>query len=382
MASNFFLSYKQGELALAVKALTSLPKTQTVQILCDRSAWSSDFEPYRPYPSLDFIESICLEEHEDLFKTLIHHIGRETILKSYEIMELAKHCAIILSHNGNLSTLKFLLEIPCINDLTDVFENACRFGYTEMVKFLLSHNINDSAKENGLSSACHSGKIDIIKLLAPKDPIVLYRELNNACRTGHIEIVDLLISMGADPILNINILSAICRFGRFDILQRFKLDISKSLANYVFIDACDGGNIEIIKLLLSKGADKLCDGIHMASRECNLEVFNFLLDNGATEYNKYLYDIRGLKTGRIVLRGNCPAVIDTMVSILITKLGYIPKHEVYISEEQLYYFYKTGIKPSSAYKNNFVEYERGKQIVEGCLSSFMLKDLISVIHRY
>ena len=63
----------------------------------------------------------------------------------------------------------------------------------------------------------------------------------------------------------------------------------KNALNFLLLDGCCNNNLNIIRECLSKGCDinfqdyDKRTGLHISSEENNVEVVNFLLENGADE---------------------------------------------------------------------------------------------------
>ena len=88
----------------------------------------------------------------------------------------------------------------------DIFKISCMNGNIEVIKFLISYNINDSKNrygETGFMVACKYGHIEIVKLLLTNDNINDinvngHSPLIYACGHGYIDIVKLLLENGAN----------------------------------------------------------------------------------------------------------------------------------------------------------------------------------------
>lgn len=113
--------------------------------------------------------------------------------------------------------------------------------------------------EYALWGACLGGHLDMVNLAISKGTNFWNWGLEGACEGGHIDIARLMIANGADVFYHSFELA--CSNGYFDIV---KLIIEKDVGfvDYGMAYACRGllniphhhGHIEIIKLLISKGA--------------------------------------------------------------------------------------------------------------------------------
>jgi ankyrin repeat protein len=125
-----------------------------------------------------------------------------------------------------------------------------------------------------------SGEYNIIKansLLKNNIDLNLeYKQINNllfpACEKGHLEIVKLLIKKGA----NVNL---------------YNNRLKRTLLHY----ACLYNHYEIVKFLIQKGADINCEDIHndtplhVACCKSDLNIVKLLIEKGASLYKKNLF---------------------------------------------------------------------------------------------
>ena len=156
---------------------------------------------------------------------------------------------------------------------------AAANGYTETVEYLLSKgaNVNHQTKVDqsfALMYAATSGHIDIVKLLidAGADVNLKYGAggtvLSESALTSSIEIIDILLAAGADASaqddLGVTALMMAASSGNQDICERL-IDSNGSSIEYINKKAQSGafalfyaagsGRAELVKYLISKGAD-------------------------------------------------------------------------------------------------------------------------------
>lgn len=201
------------------------------------------------------------------------------------------------------------------------FINACAEGDVKTVAEILN---NDEAKldlNHELFMACFSGQLEIVKLILAKklnshkrDTDCLMWALNSAAQGGRMDVVKLL--MLYDP----------SYFDHTDALMY----------------ACIGGNIDIVKLMINKGA-------------CFL---NRCLDQA------FVYNHTHIQ------------------NFLILKMKKIPEHTDRLSYEQLYYLYKKGVSPSKRYNQDFYEFYTTEQIAKEFLMDKMIPELVFLINSY
>ncbi len=97
--------------------------------------------------------------------------------------------------------------------------------------------------------------------------------LYGACEGGHLEIVNLMLQKGAND-CNYGLCGA-CEGGHLDIINTM---IEKGANDWDsgLLKACKGGHLEIVNLMLKKGADKLSDGLGEACLGGHVDIVNLM----------------------------------------------------------------------------------------------------------
>ncbi|XP_071095704.1 uncharacterized protein [Haliotis cracherodii] len=150
---------------------------------------------------------------------------------------------------------------------------ACRGGYTELVKILLRYNSNRSVCNNTSRMNCRfESSRPLMFSMSGND--VKQTPFFEACKNGHIDIVRLLIEKGAD-------VSAAAADDDDDCYTALHL-------------ACKNGHVDIVRLLIEKGADVSAaaaavaadddDGytaLHLACKNGHIDIVRLLIEKGA-----------------------------------------------------------------------------------------------------
>ena len=92
-----------------------------------------------------------------------------------------------------------------------------------------------------------------------------------------------------------------CKKGQKDLIELILLHNDNSImSNYEFINgfkyACQGGHLEIIKMMLSLGATDYNWGLQGACKGGHIEIVKMLIELGANDYYYYL------KNGNLALQ--------------------------------------------------------------------------------
>jgi ankyrin repeat protein len=171
-----------------------------------------------------------------------------------------------------------------------IFKEMCELGLIEQVLEYCQHNYDDfrdrylDIYNMGLYYACESGNADIAKLMIKKGATNLKCTFENACANGHLEIINVLIEDNGDKIIKEN-----------KETEENDLNIWNHGLDY----ACYGGynenhrkrfanntaRLEIIKLMIKKGADDFNNGLTRACSGKNIEIIEYLITQGANDWN-------------------------------------------------------------------------------------------------
>lgn len=169
-------------------------------------------------------------------------------------MSLASACEL-----GDLQRVTFLLqnvksEYSTWYILNSSLWGACRGGYMEIVKALISHANKIDCEigwNSGMAQACYSGHIDIVKFMISNGATDWNYGLNHACLGGRMEIVKFMIVCGANDWHN------------------------------GFIKACTGGHLEIVQLMILNGANRWDIAMQSVFNSGTLKIIQLLLFKGA-----------------------------------------------------------------------------------------------------
>ncbi len=105
--------------------------------------------------------------------------------------------------------------------------------------------------------------------------------LYGACEGGNMDVVKLMVEKGATW-WDHGLFYA-CKGGNMDII---KLMIKKGANNWNngLYSACEGGNMDIIKLMIEKAGANVNwnDGLYGACRGGHMDICKFMIENGAT----------------------------------------------------------------------------------------------------
>src|SRR5581483_1196561 len=106
--------------------------------------------------------------------------------------------------------------------------------------------------------------------------------IKNAATGGQIEIVELMLEKGAN---DYNQTLACAAFGGHIGIVRLMLEKGANNYNLAMAYAAEKGYIKIIRLMLEKGANNYNSTMSDAARGGHIEIVRLMLENGANDYN-------------------------------------------------------------------------------------------------
>lgn len=165
---------------------------------------------------------------------------------------------------------------------------ALELGFEDYVFWNLKEELSASyyAKLKQLSVASRGGSRKLVNLFCEfidTNKAARNHGFYNACVGGHMEIVKMMIDKGADA-WNWGIEGA-CVGGNIEIVE---LIISKNGPilnwNFALTGACYNGNIELIELMITKGGRDWDYGLAGACDGGHIEIVKIMIDKGAKDF--------------------------------------------------------------------------------------------------
>lgn len=168
-----------------------------------------------------------------------------------------------------------------VQNFHDCFYGACKGGNTNILYYILTRvelSFSFTFLEKCMLEACKSGNLDIVELLQSQKAIINENTLSEACLGGHKKLVKQFLHHF--KFNNINFLLR-------SVVEKGDLEITKLLLQtpyYKDLDwslygACRGGNLDIVKLLISKGAKMFNFGLCGAIERGHKHIVNYLVEN-------------------------------------------------------------------------------------------------------
>lgn len=186
---------------------------------------------------------------------------------------------------------------------------ACRGGNMDICNLMISKGADDW--NMGLCGACNSDNLEIVNLMISHGACEWNWGLRSACEYGKLNMVNFMISKGADAWESAlyNACNGCYDCGDISQNNSERINIINLLItkigiicnwNWILKGACRGGNIDIVNLIISKGANNWDIGLGRAClgnfhcayvSRCEKKTFtchhtvivNLMLSKGATQ---------------------------------------------------------------------------------------------------
>ena len=174
--------------------------------------------------------------------------------------------------SGNLSMVK--IYIPGIEDKYWLY-SACKTEKLEIVDEMLKLDGDDYY--DGFCEACKRGSEEIVDRLLPYCNIIPPLAAEFAAQNGHFKIMEKLLEKDKATISGAFLGVAFGGYlSQVEELYRRYPDISQKIINQALDYAAMGGNLQVIKLLISYGANSYDTALLHAAEDGNLEVLKYL----------------------------------------------------------------------------------------------------------
>lgn len=263
---------EQGDLAQIKKLLPVIPMWSSIP-----ASWTEDFK-------IEILDLLCEKGHIEILKYLVS-IGFEA--KNYPGTSWPLPCP---ASCGKLDMVKYFIELGAnvsVDGGTAVVY-ACKNGHLDVVKYLLSLGVDLTRYYyDGIEFACEKGHLEIVKYFVSIGIEIDYREpIVVACREGRFEVVKYLVSIGV--FASFEAVAESIENGHFEITKHLIENGTIDQRISAMISACKENSMEIVKFLLeflkkdSKTSKELKNmGLAHACVRSNWDVIKFLISEGA-----------------------------------------------------------------------------------------------------
>jgi ankyrin repeat protein len=361
----------------------------------------------------DIITLICEEQKSDW---IIINLSAPDIMAT--IFE--KACEI-----GNMKIFHIILDMGFKN-YDKGLGIACQYKRYNIIDILIKLGIKNY--NSVLYGACMGGHLDIInRILSLSNNFKYMYGLNGACKGGHKNIIDMMIKLGADKyddgllcacekkhkdiaeqMINLGIknlnkgLAVVCRHGYTDLAVKI-IKLGAKDFNGALRASCANNDKKFAQYLLDTGkVDDINRGLHGACESRNIDMVKWMLSKGANDYtggmgascdNKFFEGIDlfmkyedEIDMGMIMEEFN----EDLIIIKYTLEKGYINFGEIYdytIHKQEIINLIELGLdikylKDVYGYNKLMDDYTQYKTYTKKILGSKLLAPIISIINSY
>lgn len=256
---------------------------------------------------------------------------------------------------------------------------VCQKGDLKYVKLYYQQHSSKLLDGNKLLKyACTGGNLDTIDFLLSKVENINYEKcISGACRGGHLNLVKHFLSkiQSSKKSLNIWLFEA-CIGGNIDIVE-LMLSKGADYLNWAFEYACEGGNINIVRMLIQKGVISVTVGLDVACRHGYIDIVQEILHNFPPQ--KDLLEVIGRNNLDNPLKSACIMRHEKIIKLLIStgaKLCNIDLDDLTVE-----YLYKIGVDLGK-HTEKINELLRRLDISQNIMATYLPGDLTSFIINY
>jgi ankyrin repeat protein len=186
-----------------------------------------------------------------------------------------------------------LIELFEDEDIDEVAYYAIKYNNLRLLQYAISRGTN---KRSVLVWASQEGHLDIVKYLISQDAnvnVYMNDALLRAIKSGHVEVVKYLVSAGAD--VDNGAVEIATRRGDLDIIKYLVSRGAEVDPTLLETASVYGGHLDIVQyLVLEEGVDVNADNdeaLIAASERGHLEIVKFLVSQGADANNDYVLQV-------------------------------------------------------------------------------------------
>ena len=185
---------------------------------------------------------------------------------------------------GNHMELAELMIEKGADDYDHALYVACEHGHMDMAKMMIARAVRVNS---GLVGAILGNHYEIIDMLISKGANAWGDGLRTACKSGNLPVAHLMLTKG---VINVqNCLYSACEGGNMAVVQLIIDAINPDLVhldwNSGLRGACYGGHIEIIEMMIQKGANDFNPGFYAVCETDHIDLVKMFLEKAYVKYD-------------------------------------------------------------------------------------------------
>lgn len=193
---------------------------------------------------------------------------------------------------GNIDIVELMFSMceksglnPDITELSKCLYNACECGHTHIVEYIISKADNKLIWDSGFHGACSGGNLELVEYMISKIEAPEYKNnlkygFYNACENGHMDVIKYLIYKGGADYWTDGLRLA-CFGGKLSVAE-FMIEKGAEFCHIGFYTACENGNLDIVKLIVSTfniNKQRFKSGLEYACMNGRKDIVEFLIPN-------------------------------------------------------------------------------------------------------
>ena len=197
---------------------------------------------------------------------------------------------------GHLEIVRlFLTQDLDHRSLVEALLKAVKEGHVDIIKLIKEKlkgcKVMDMVNQQALITAARRGNCTVVKFLLAEHKQGAELALIEAARKGHLKVVKLL----APSNMNTDALHMASKYDHWDVYdylyrtRRTMKTIKRSANDRKLLRASELGDVDMVKVLLSRKVNEYCEPLVMAVFKGHLEVVRELITFGVVVYDYVLY---------------------------------------------------------------------------------------------
>lgn len=225
-------------------------------------------------------------------------IGEFAIVSKLKLVKLFNNCLFAACRHRSVKFVDFLnkksndmwykkFKIPCYNKYKYMLANASENGNLEVVKYIVRIRPKYEFYYDNLycvQKAAEHGHLNVFKYMYNKSYAF---HLHNACKGGNMEIINLVLENEATGRFSVAV-SGACEGGHLDIVKMFETKCNHFNSNTLIGRAVKSKNKELIQYILAKGVRNYQYAIKSACEIGDFETFEKFIDYYNGSLSKFL----------------------------------------------------------------------------------------------
>jgi ankyrin repeat protein len=207
------------------------------------------------------------------------------------------HGFYVACYVGDIDIVRLLINCGAI-DWNYGLIHACVFGHRQIIDLMIEKIVGltnipiestfsqfASIWNHVLQCACHSKNIDIAKLMIDLGANNFDKLMQYCCSIRRQDIIQLQYIQHILPVQKEITENDCVEMTKFIFKQNVKFDLTSFDSRLGFVQACENGHINLVKLFIEKGYTDFDSGFEYACYNNRTNIIKLLLEHGTQNWN-------------------------------------------------------------------------------------------------